>query len=71
MSGIAFPTLSTKQLAILSFLVKVFMRADEHGKRARPFPEELEPGCMASSFMFPCAYLGMVTGFFSVFKEHL
>lgn len=43
MSGIAFPTLSTKQLAILSFLVKVFVRADKHGKIARPFPEELEP----------------------------
>lgn len=25
---------------------------------------------MASSFMFPCAYLAIVTGFFSVFKEH-
>lgn len=44
MSGIVFQTLSTKQLAILSFLVKVFMRPDEHGKTARPFPEELEPG---------------------------
>lgn len=43
-NGIAFPTLSTKQLASLSFLMNVFVRADEHGKTARPFPEELEPG---------------------------